>query len=85
MEVSVVAIYPIWNPETGEKKVIEMSVNDIMDWYKNNKPWIRDWSEGCATSGEVGEVYDRLKKSHPGWNDVLHRASKMPGSKVKPI
>jgi len=79
------AIYPVYNPETGEKKVIEMSVHDIMDWYKNNKPWTRDWSEGCATPGELGEVYDRLKKSHPGWNDVLHKASKMPGSKVKPI
>ena len=26
-----------------------------------------------------------LKKSHPGWNDVLHKASKAPGSKVKAI
>jgi hypothetical protein len=24
-------------------------------------------------------------KSHPGWNDVLHKASKAPGSKVKPL
>jgi hypothetical protein len=36
-------------------------------------------------SGELGEVYDKLKKSHPGWNDVLHRASKVPGSIVKPV
>ena len=47
----------------------------------------RDWSDpstapGC---GELGEVYDKLKKSHPGWNDVLHRASKYPGSTVKPV
>ena len=31
------------------------------------------------------EIYDKLKKSHPGWNDVLHRASKVPGSNVKPV
>jgi hypothetical protein len=85
MEVSVVAIYPIWNPETGEKKVIEMSVNDIMDWYENNKPWKRDWSEGCATPGEVGEWRNTLVNKHPGWNEVLKSASKAPGSRVKPI
>lgn len=79
------AVYPIWNPETGEKKVIEMSVNDIMDWYKNNKPWTRDWSEGCATPAEVGEWKDKLIQKHPGWNDVLTKASQAPGSKVKPI
>lgn len=79
------AIYPVYNPETGEKKVIEMSVHDIMDWYDSNKPWIRDWSEGCASSAEQGEWMDRLVKSKPGWNDVLYKASKAPGSKVKPI
>jgi hypothetical protein len=26
-----------------------------------------------------------LRKSHPGWNDVLHKASKAPGSRVKPV
>ena len=33
----------------------------------------RDWSDPstCPGVGEVGEIYDRLKKSHPGWNDVL--------------
>jgi hypothetical protein len=49
--------------------------------------WERDWSDPstCPSSGEVGEVYDRLRKTHPGWNDVLHKASKAPGSKVKPV
>lgn len=79
------AIYPIYNPETGEKKVIEMSVNDIMEWYKNNKPWIRDWSEGCAAPAELGEWKDRLIKSHPSWNEVLNKASKAPKSNVKKI
>ena len=34
---------------------------------------------------EIGEVYDKLKKSHPGWNDVLNKCSKAPGSTVKPV
>ncbi len=85
MEISLMAIYPVYNPETGEKKVIEMSVHDIMDWYENNKPWSRDWSQGCATPGEVGEWKDKLVAKNPGWNDILAKASKAPGSRVKKI
>jgi hypothetical protein len=77
------AIYPIYNPETGEKKVIEMSVHEITDWYNSNKPWIRDWSEGC--SSPVGEVGDWRNKTSDGWNDVLRKVGTIPGSKVKPL
>ena len=79
------AIYPIVNKETGEKKVVEMSVHDITQWYKDNPEWQRDWSEGCASPGEVGEWRDRLIKKNPGWNDVLAKAAKAPGSRVKTI
>lgn len=79
------AIYPIIHKETGETKVIEMSVHDITEWYQNNPEWKRDWPSGCASSVELGEIYDRLKKTKPGWNEVLTRASKVPGSRVKPI
>jgi hypothetical protein len=79
------AIYPIVNTETGEKKVIEMSVHEIMQWYKDNPQWTRDWSEGCATPGEIGEWQNKLVSKHPDWNTVLERAGKMPGSKVKKI
>jgi hypothetical protein len=79
------AIYPILNKETGEKKVIEMSVNEIMDWYKLNPEWTRDWSEGCATPGEVGEWKDKLVKSKPGWNEVLEKVGKVPGSRVNKL
>ena len=79
------AIYPVYNPETGEKKVIEMSVHDIMDWYENNKPWSRDWSQGCASPGEVGDLLSKHIRRNPGWNDVLHKVSKVPGANVKPI
>lgn len=79
------AIYPIVNTETGEKKVIEMSVHDITEWYQNNPEWKRDWPEGCASAGELGEWKDRLISTKPGWNDVLGKAAKAPGSRVKKI
>lgn len=79
------AIYPVVHKETGEKKVIEMSVNDIMQWYNDNPEWKRDWSQGCASPGEVGDWQNKLVSKHPDWNTVLDRAGKMPGSKIKKI
>jgi hypothetical protein len=79
------AIYPIVHIETGEKKVIEMSVHKITQWYQDNPEWKRDWSEGCASPGEVGEWKDRLIAKNPGWNSVLEKASRAPGSRVKKI
>ena len=79
------AIYPIIHKDTGEKKVMEMSVHDITQWYADNPDWKRDWSEGCATPGEVGDWQNKLIAKNPGWNDVLHKASKAPGSRVKKI
>ena len=77
--------YPVINKETGEKKELSMTMVAYDEWRKENPDWDRDWMEGVASVGEVGEVYDRLKKSHPGWNDVLHKESKAHGSKVKAI
>ena len=77
--------YPVINPETGEQKVIEESVYTIMEWYENNKPWVRDWSAGCASVGEVGDWREKLVKKHNGWNDVLGKAAEAPGSRVKKI
>ena len=79
------AIYPIIHKETGETKVVEMSVHDIIHWYQDNPEWKRDWSQGSASPGEVGEWKDKLVSKNPGWNDVLGRAAKMPGSNVKKI
>jgi hypothetical protein len=75
------AIYPIIHKETGEKRVVEMSVHDIQEWYNNNPDWKRDWSQGCAAAAEVGEWKDKLNKKYPGWNDVLGKVSKSAGSK----
>ena len=77
--------YPVINKETGEKKELSMSMMAYDEWRKENPDWDSDWMEGVAGVGEVGEVYDKLKKSHPGWNDVLYKASKAPRSTVRPI
>ena len=81
------ATYPVINAKTGEQKEVVLSVHDWDQWKKDNVDWDRDWSDPstCPSSGELGEVYDRLKKTKPGWNEVLTRASKVPGSRVKPI
>tara|TARA_B100002019_G_C21167837_1_gene546807 strand:- start:654 stop:896 length:243 start_codon:yes stop_codon:yes gene_type:complete len=77
--------YPVINLETKEKKELNMTMSEYQEWRKDNPEWDKDWMAGVAACGEVGEVYDKLKKSHPGWNDVLRKASKMPGSNVRPI
>ena len=79
------AIYPLIHKETGETKEVEMSVNDITQWYKDNPEWTRDWSQGCATPGEVGDWRNKLISKHPSWNTVLDNASKAPKSTVKKI
>ena len=81
------ATYPVINKETSEQKEVEMSVHDWDQWKKDNPEWDRDWSDPatCPSSGELGEWKDRLVKTHPGWNDVLQKASQAPGSHVKKI
>lgn len=79
------AIYPIINKKTGETKVIEMSVHEIMNWYQENPEWSRDWSEGCATPGELGDWQNKLVSKHPGWNEILKKTGSVPGSNVKPL
>ena len=77
--------YPVINKESGEKKELSMTMKAYDEWKESNPDWDRDWQAGVAGVGEVGEVYDKLKKSHPGWNDVLYKASKAPRSRVKPL
>ena len=77
--------YPVINKETGEKKELSMSMLAYDEWRKENPNWDKDWSEGCAGLGEVGEWKDKLITKNPGWNDVLHKASKSPGSRVTKI
>ena len=77
--------YPVKHKETGEKKELSMSMLAYDEWRNENPDWDKDWSAGVAGVGEVGETYDKLKKAHPGWNDVLYKASKVPGSNVRPV
>lgn len=81
------ATYPVINKETGEQKSVSMSVHDWSKWCEENPDWQRDWSDPstCPGSGEVGDWRTKLVRSKPGWNQVLERASKSPGSKVKKI
>jgi len=81
------ATYPVINKSTGEQKDVKLSVHEWDQWKIDNPEWERDWSDPSTAPncGEIGEVYDKLKKSHPGWNDVLRKASKAPKSNVRPI
>ena len=81
------ATYPVVHKETGEQKEVTLSVHEWDKWKQDNPDWQRDWSDPstCPASGEVGDWKDKLRKSNPGWNDVLGKAQSAPGSKVKKI
>jgi hypothetical protein len=83
----ILATYPVVHTETGEQKEVSMSVTEWDQWKKDNPQWIRDWSDPltCPASAEIGEWKDKLVKKHPGWNEVLEKASKAPRSLVKKI
>ena len=81
------AVYPVKHVETGETKEVTMSVHDWDQWKKDNAEWIRDWSDPstCPSPGETGEWRDKLVNKHPAWNEVLSKAQKAPGSRVKKL
>ena len=81
------ATYPVIHKETGEQKEVVMSVTKWSQWCEDNPDWKRDWSDPSTSPqpGEVGDWQNKLIRSKPGWNEVLERASKSPGSKVKKI
>ena len=81
------ATYPFVNSKTGEQKEVVMSVHDWSKWCDDNPDWKRDYSDPSTVPGvgEVGEWRDTLRKTKPGWNDVLRKAQKAPGSKVKTL
>ena len=81
------ATYPVIHKETAEQKEVVMSVTKWSQGCEDNPDWKRDWSDPstCPQPGEVGDWQNKLIRSKPGWNEVLERASKSPGSKVKKI
>ena len=81
------ATYPVVHKETGEQKEVSMSVHDWDKWTKDNPDWLRDYSDPSTMPGvgEVGEWKDKLRKTKPGWNDVLRKVGKVGGSNVKKL
>ena len=80
------ATYTVVNTKTGEQKDVVMSVHDWDQWKIDNPDWERYYTPDNAPGvGEVGEWKDKLRKSKPGWNDVLRKAQKAPGSGVKTL
>ena len=77
--------YPLKNLKTGETQELVMTMKEYDIWKKENPDWDKDWSKGCAGVGEVGDWQNKLVSRNPGWNDVLKKASKAPGSTVKTL
>ena len=77
--------YPVKHKETGETKELSMTMIEYSQWRDENKDWDKDWSQGCAGVGEVGDWRNKLTSKHPSWNEVLGKAQKMPGSTVKKL
>jgi hypothetical protein len=75
--------YPVINQKTGEEDTLVMSVAEYEQWRKDNPDWDKDWSKGVAGVGEVGDWRNKMGKTHPGWNEIMSKVSKMPGSNVQ--
>ena len=75
--------YPVINKSTGEKKELSMTMTEYSKWREENPEWDKDWQAGCASAQEVGEWKHKMSKTHPGWNDIMTRVSKTPGSTIE--
>ncbi len=75
--------YPVINKSTGETKELSMSMIEYSKWREQNPEWDKDWQAGCAAAQEVGEWKHKMSKTHPGWNDIMNRASKVRGSTIE--
>ena len=73
--------YPVKNLKTGEQKEIQMSMTEYDQWRKDNPDWDKDWNAGVASTQEMFRWTGAAASS--GWNEVLDRASKQPGSTVR--
>ena len=73
--------YPVIHKETKEKKELSMTKKDYEQWRKDNPDWDKDWNAGVASTQEMFRWTGAAASS--GWNEVLARASKQPGSTVR--
>jgi hypothetical protein len=76
--------YRFENTETGEIFEKWMLMAEKEPYLKEN-PSLKALIPTQMNVGEVGDWQNKLISKNPGWNDVLDRAAKMPGSKVKKI
>jgi hypothetical protein len=75
--------YPVIHKETGEKKELSMTMTEYTKWREENPEWDKDWQAGCAAAQEVGHWKNKMSKTHPGWNDIMTRASKIRNSTIE--
>ena len=75
--------YPVIHKETGEKKELSMTMIEYTKWREENPEWDKDWQAGAAGVGEVGDWKNKMSKTHPGWNDIMTRASKIRNSTIE--
>ena len=75
--------YPVKHMQTGETKELHMTVREYDQWRLTNPDWDKDWSAGVAGVGEVGDWKNKMSKTHPGWNEIMTRASKRRGSTIE--
>ena len=54
--------YPVINQVTGETKTLNLTMKNYEQWRKDNPDWDKDWSQGCAGVGEVGDWQKKLIK-----------------------
>lgn len=51
-----------------------MSITEWDQWKQDNPDWTRDWSDPSTLPGStemVGDWRDKMKKTHPGWADIM--------------
>jgi hypothetical protein len=76
--------YRFENTETGEIFEKWMLMAEKEPYLKEN-PHLKPLIPTQMNVGEVGEWRNKLVSKNPGWNDVLEKASKAPGSTVKKL
>ena len=75
--------YPVKHMQTGETKEFHRTVREYDEWRRTNPDWDKDWSAGVVGVGEVGDWKNKMSKTHPGWNEIMNRASKRRGSTIE--
>ena len=76
--------YRFENTETGEIFEKWMYMAEKEPFLEEN-PHIKPLIPTQMNVGEVGDLLSKHVNRNPGWNEVLSKVSKVPGSTVKPI